>query len=180
MNSVDRANKQIDKLMVQNIKMVYPTIAYVFWHEYDWRKNRILKLFDESHDVWEECSGHGVHKSMIQMLDEETGIEIGVPGKKSYKELAYLHSDAWDGKPPTKMQLIYIRKQQAEWIAPSIIACVSLALHRKYGWGAERIGIFVERVKTIRYQRGNNHKNYNKLLDGMGIELNDLTGENNS
>lgn len=60
MNSVDRANKQIDKLMVQNIKMVYPTIAYVFWHEYDWRKNRILKLFNESHDVWEECANNQV------------------------------------------------------------------------------------------------------------------------
>lgn len=170
MDSIAKANKELDKAYMDQSRIVFTTAAHVFWHEYGWRKNRIEKVFAQSNEVYKECADYGLEKSMIQMLDEETGIEIGIPGKKSYKELSYLNGDFWDGRPPTKMQVLYIRKQQAEWCAPTMIACIALALHRKDGWGSERIARFVTSVQEIMYRLGNKPKNYDQLLDGMDIE----------
>lgn len=170
MDSITRANKELDRVYSEHASIVYTVAAYVFWHEYGWRKNRISKVFSQSQEVYSECAGYGVEKSMIQMLDEETGIEIGIPGKKSYKELSYLNGTIWEGKPPTKMQLIYIRKQEAEWCAPVMIACLALALHRKDGWGSERIAKFVTSVQEIRFKYGNKYKSYKHLLDGVDID----------
>lgn len=172
---MDRQIKKLQKRLQKDIMIIYPTVAHVMWTDYGWRKSRIMNLFKLTQEIWEECSTHGADKSMIQMLDEETGIEIGVPGKKSYKDLPYLNGDAWDGRPPTKEQMIYIRQQEAIWVAPSIIACFCLALHRRYGWRSTRIGHFVETVQTVRFQRGTNPKNYRSLLTEKGFELSELT-----
>lgn len=173
--AVLKANRELDAEMKKQINMIYPVFAHVFWYEYGWKKLRIMRVFITSQEVWEECAAYSTEKSMLEMLEEETGIEISIPGKKSYHELAYLGSSAWDGKPPTKMQLLYIRQKQKEWLAPMLLACMCLSLHRYYGYGPERIARFVESVQTIRFDRGTKEKNYRDLLEGTTIELNEIT-----
>lgn len=173
--AVIKANRELDTEMKRQLNMIYPVFANIFWKEYGWRKTRIMRVFLTSQDVWEECAATGTEKSMLSMLEDETGIELSIPNKKSFHELAYLDNNRWDGKPPTKMQLLYIRQQQKEWIAPMLIACMCLSLHRYYGYGPERIARFVNQVQAIRFERGNKEKNYRDLLDGTDIDLKEIT-----
>ncbi|MBQ0113303.1 MAG: hypothetical protein KBT03_09260 [Bacteroidales bacterium] len=167
MNAVQRANKKIDQELKRHIEMVYSAVAIIFWKEYGWRKLRITRLFEETQEVWQECADSGVAESMLSMLENETGIEIKMPGMKSYHEYAYLDADAWDKKPPTEMQVLYIRQQQSKWLPAMMVANICLALYRKEKWGAERIARFVSMFEELKAEYGANTKIYKEELEKL-------------
>ena len=101
-----------------------------------WRQKRLLGLLEMIDEVISEC-GETNKKSMIQMLDEETGIELQNGDGKSWKELAFLNAEIDIGKL-TLPKLIYMRQQELKWIPTLIIAYILLALHRKCGFGSDR------------------------------------------
>lgn len=165
MDAIQKVNKQFQQESSKQVYIIYSFVAVVCWQQYGWRKERIDRLFKLSQEVWNECGEYGTEKSMLEMLEEETGIEIAMPNKKSYHEYAYLAAAAWDRKPPTKMQLIYIRQQQMEWLPAMLLACFAIALHRKYKWADGRIGQFVGYVQQIRADNKNEVKAAFKLLE---------------
>lgn len=73
---IRNANRDIDRELTKNINIVYPAVAYVLWTRYGWRKLRITRFFEVSREVWQECAEAGVEKSMLSMLEDETGIYI--------------------------------------------------------------------------------------------------------
>ena len=101
-----------------------------------WREKRLLGLLEMIDEVISEC-GDTKQKSMIQMLDEETGIELQIGDGKSWKELAFLNAEIDIGKL-TMPKLIYMRQQELKWIPSLITAYILLALHRKCGFGSDR------------------------------------------
>lgn len=66
------------KLMYQKIKEitpeVYAGIALALHRKHGWGYKRINDLFALSQDIWNECTYKDIN--MIQMCEEETGIEV--------------------------------------------------------------------------------------------------------
>lgn len=158
MDRVERANRKVDKVLTKQLDLLYATVVLVLWNDYGWRRLRIDRFFLKTQEVWDEVALAGVEESMLSLLEKETGIEIRMPGMKSFHEYAYLDADAWNKKPPTEMQVIYIRQQQQKWLPAMLVAGMCLALHRKEGWGAVRIARFVGCYETLRDIYGNNIK----------------------
>ena len=90
---------------------------------------------------------------MIQMCEEETGIEVQNGSGKSWEELPYMNATLDTGKM-SYAQWVYMRQQQVKWIAPQVMACLLVALHRKYGFGFDRCARFYEQVQEIEAQFG--------------------------
>lgn len=109
----------------------------VMHRHWGWRQKRLLSLLEMIDEVISEC-GETNKKSMIQMLDEETGIELQNGDGKSWKDLAFLNADVGVAGEMTMPKLIYMRQQELKWIPSLITAYILLALHRKCGFGSDR------------------------------------------
>lgn len=165
MNALKKATQELNKEMDKQIDILYAASGVVWWTEYGWRTTRIMRRFQTSTEIWTECADYGVSKSMLQMLEEETGIEMQLSGyDRSYHEFSYLDGDAWDGKLPTLPELIYIRQQQKKWMAPLILASICLTLHRDEHWGADRIARFIGQVDALRQKLGENPEKHKALM----------------
>lgn len=158
MDRVKKANKKIEQVLQKQLDLLYATVVLVLWNDYGWRRLRIDRFFKKTQEVWDDCAEAGIEDSMLSLLEKETGIEITMPGMKSYHEYAYLDNAAWDKKPPTEMQVLYIRQQQQKWLPAMLVASMCLALYRKEGWGPVRIARFVGYYEKLRDIYGNNIK----------------------
>lgn len=174
MDAETRANREFHAESQKQLAMIYPAVVHVLWHDFGWRKLRIIRLLALTQEIWLECAAEGIHKSMLTMLEEETGIEMRNTEKKSFHEYSYLDESVWDKKKPTLMQFVYMRKQQAQWLPQIYLAAFGIALHRKYKWGYIRLARFIEAVQRIRFDCGSKTKNYRGLLDETDISIDDL------
>lgn len=158
--------KDITKEMHKQIDIFYAAASVIWWKEYGWREKRIMRRFDTTTKLWDECNEWGVKKSMLQMLEEETGIEMSLSGyDRSYHEFSYLDGSVWDGKLLTIPQTIYMHQQQRKWLAPLILACICLSLHRDEKWGADRIARFISQVDAMRQEYGERPDRFRKLME---------------
>ena len=90
--------------------------------------------------------------SMLEMLENETGIEVKIPDTdKSWHDLAFLNSKIDMGRM-SRAQWIYMRQRQKQWIGAMVMACMLLALHRKYGFGPERLLRLMRQIDDIRVE----------------------------
>ena len=120
----------------------------VMHRHWGWRQKRLLSLLEMIDEVISEC-GETNKKSMIQMLDEETGIELQNGDGKSWRDLAFLNAEVDVGKL-TMSKLIYMRQQELKWIPSLITAYILLALHRKCGFGSDRCArVYAQILETV-------------------------------
>ena len=136
-------------------QMIYGAVAILLWRHYNKKETAILRFFDESWDVWKTCATDHDH-SMIEMCENETGIEIQNGDGKSWHDLMYLN-----GVLPESMtyeQWVYMRQNQIRWVRPNIMACIMITLHRKYGFGFERCGRFYQQIQDIEAEFRNDQK----------------------
>ena len=61
--------QDITKEMHKQIDIFYAAAAVIWWKEYGWRETRIMRRFDTTTKLWDECNEWGVKKSMLQMPD---------------------------------------------------------------------------------------------------------------
>lgn len=135
-----------------------------------WRQKRLLGLLEMIDEVISEC-GDTRQKSMIQMLDEETGIELQNGDGKSWKELAFLNAEIDIGKL-TLPKLIYMRQQELKWIPSLIIAYILLALHRKCGFGSDRCARVYAQILETAEEFGWNGKDLTAAcLQETGVDI---------
>lgn len=166
MKALRKAELALTAEMNKQLTIMYCSTAVILWRDYGWRKLRIGRRFSTTQKVWDECANWGYEKSMLQMLEEETGIEMQLSGfDKSYHELAYMDEKAWNRKLLTLPQVIYMHQQQRKWMAPLILACICLSLHRDEHWGADRISWFIQQIDAVRQQLGENPKKYMELME---------------
>ena len=147
MASIKQLDRDLDKILHEKMMLVYSCIGIVMRKRYHWEKNGILNLFEKCEEVWKECAKDN-SKSMVQMLDEEVGIEIQIGDGKSWKEIAFLNAE-YDFPRLTRPQWIYMRMRQRKWILPQITACMLLALHRKCGFDSDQIEDVYERLLKV-------------------------------
>ena len=69
-----------------------------------------------------------------------------------------------------------MRRQQIKWIAPQVMACIMIALHRKYGFGFDRLSRFYAQIDEVRGEYGNDP---DRIREGCrqltGIDVADTT-----
>ena len=164
-DALRKAEMALNREMDKQIEIMYSTAAVILWRK-GWRKLRIMRRFAQTQLIWDECAEWGVDKSMLQMLEDETGIELTLHDyDRSYHEFAYLDGRAWNGKLLNKAQVTYMHQQQLKWMPLLILACILISLHRDEHWGAERIERFVWQVDEIRKKLGVDPKEYTKLME---------------
>lgn len=66
--------KTMYKKIQQITPEVYAGIALALHRKCGWGYKRINDLFSESQTIWNECVNSGIN--MVEMCEEETGIEI--------------------------------------------------------------------------------------------------------
>lgn len=127
--------------------LLYGSTALAMYRHWGHKKTAICRLFEITEKIWNECARDNLH-SMIQICEEETGIEIQNGEGKSWHDLPYLNATL-DTARMSNAQWVYMRHQQKKWIAPQVMACVLVALHRKYGFGFERCSRIYQQVSEI-------------------------------
>lgn len=171
--AVNKAYEKVNVEMKKQLGIIMPAAAVVLWKDFGWRKTRIIRRFNTTAKAVNECADYGPAKSMMQMLEEETGIELQFADFQSFHEFQYLDSEKWDGKGLTPMQMIAMYGRMKKWIAPQILAGLCLALHRDEGFGAERLGRFIGAVDAMRQELGEDPKRYTAALE----EATDISAE---
>lgn len=162
--TLKRANKELEAEMKKQVRRIFPAAVVIFWG-YGWRKLRIFRRLITVSEVWQECASYATEKSMMQMLEDETGIEIRLQGyDKSFHELTYLDAKVWDGHEPTIPELIYIRHQQKKWMAPQILSAICISLYRDEHMSIPKIAQFICEVDQYLLDHGDNPKEYAKQL----------------
>lgn len=140
MDVLKRVNRELNQEMRKQVDLIYSAAAIAFARYWDkgWGPERIRRIFDKTLETWNEC-GATNQISMIQMLENESGIELRIPNMdKGWRELAYLNAQIDMGQMSVA-QMIYMRQRQKKWIATMLMACLFLSLHRKYGFGKDRL-----------------------------------------
>ena len=146
-NPLVKAAKQIEIRGNKHCICLYSATAIALWRHWGKKKEAINRLFDLSHVVWNECAKDHDH-SMIQMCETETGIEVQCGNGKTWRDLPYMNGSLQTARM-TEGQWIYMRQQQIKWIAPQVMACIMIALHRKYGFGFDRLSRIYGQIQEI-------------------------------
>lgn len=148
--------KKIEQQMVveihKQIDIYYSAVSLALHRNWGWGKERIATMYEATQTAWNECAATN-KVSMVQMLENETGIELQNGDGKSWHDLCYLNNDhPANHRKMTRPQFIYMRTQQLKWMGTNVFACILLGLHRKYGFGAERLARVVAQTVEIREQ----------------------------
>lgn len=153
--------------------IIYGASAIVLWRHWNKKQLAISRLFDITSSVWQDCASTNMH-SMIEMCEAETGIEIRNESGKSWRDLPYLNGSLDPGKM-TGPQWVYMRQQQVKWVAPQVMACIMIALHRKWGFGFDRCARFYSQVEEIKHEYDNDPmKIQTACLELTGINVTDV------
>lgn len=170
-----KATAKIEKEGQKQCFLAYGAAGIALWRQGK-RHTAITRLFEVTQDVWEECANN-IKCSMIQMCEEETGIEVQCGNGKSWHDLPYLNMDMDVGKY-TNAQWVYMRQQQVKWIPAQVIACILVALHRKYKYGPDRCARFYEQVQAVQDEYKRDAEKVRKAcLDLTGINVKDIVTE---
>ena len=164
--AVTKAYDQLQKEQKKQVAIVYPCAVVILWNTFGFKQKRIARVLAESQAVVDECANMGGIKSIIEVLDDETGIELTLPNVGSYQEFASLYSEKWKNVKErlSGPEVIYLYKKMEKWIPVQMIASLCTALHRKFGFGYERLQKFIAEVDSLREQYGTHTKKYKELI----------------
>lgn len=167
-NAFKKLEKEGDKWAM----ILYSGLALAMYRHWNMKKTAVTRLVDVTWDAWKECAGDYSH-SIIMMCEEETGIEIQNVNGVSWHDVAYLSGE--DLGEMTDAQWLYMRQQQIKWVRPSIMACILIGLHRKYGFGYERCLRIYEQIQAIEEEYRDNEKRISKAaLEEVGVDIYDM------
>lgn len=168
MDALKKANKELDEASGIAMQLgFYRTIIALC--RYGWKRLRLERFMDKANEVYLECRKDD-GKSLVQMCDEETGIEVRNEEGESYLDTTYLNQAKWDvekakfDKMPYPMQRAYyisVRQHMKKWMYAQIMASIILALHRKEGWSFDRISAFLSVHDEIKAEFGNDIEKLN-------------------
>lgn len=142
-----KANADLEAEGRKQCFLLYSATAIALFRHWNKKKAAILSLFEITGDVWHSCAETNLH-SMIEMCEQETGIEIQNESGKSWRDLPYLNATL-NTQRMSNAQWVYMRQQQKKWIAPQVMACILIALHRKYGFGFDRCARIYSQIQDI-------------------------------
>lgn len=158
--------KKTEKEMI-NQYIIVNGGATLILNSQGWTHEQIKELFRDLDGISKECSSDD--KSLLEICEEETGIEFNLDGMKSYHEYAFLDHNKWDGKPPSEAVAIHIMHKQLRWMPTIYLARLVLGLSRRE-WEFEKLSEFVGQIDDYRKQH-NESKWYKAELSKIGLEF---------
>lgn len=169
-----KIERQLQGEAERQMGIIFPATAIALKKYYEWGSLRIEHLFDEVSIVYDECSEGGLTVSMIQMLEEQTGINLKAePNGKSWRELCFLNHEITLGSPKktqfTEAQIYAMRVQQIKWVSPAVLAAVFIALYRKFRFSRPMLQELMGYIDQIRQQ-------YNFKAKKIQAECYNVTG----
>lgn len=152
MDAVKKIDLDLERERRKWVDLLYPALALALHRYWGYGAKRIQNIINTAYDVADECAAYGVEKSMIQMLDEETGIELrSETDNRSYKETAFLSTNV-KYKRLSRAQYICMRNSQIKWMKPSVLAGILLSLNRAYGFGYDRLVRLFGQMEDVIYE----------------------------
>ncbi len=164
-----KAESELKKEMYRQIDIVSGCAGIALYENWDWRKGRISKLFQEITETWDECA-KDKDLSIIEMCENETGLVITAPGfEGNYKDLKYFQKDGGD---LSILEMIHMRHQQKKWAGAMLFASAIIALHRLHGFGGERVMRLKGQIEEVRDRYDwNPHKIVNACDQITGVSI---------
>ena len=171
-----KASRRIEEEGRRQCSLMYSAAALALQRHWGKKKEAIARLFEQSRQIWNECAGDE-NRSMIQICEEETGIEIQNGDGKSWQDLPYLNGSINPGMM-SEAQWLYMRRQQVKWVAPSVMACIIVTLHRRYGFGYDRCARIYQQIQDIEVEYAMKPKRIREAcLKETGINVMDVVTE---
>ena len=164
-----KADRELEK-EIERWEVISFAAAVLAMHRYyGWTRAQILEMLEHCAVICKDCSSTK-QLSLIQMLDEETGVELQIGDGRSWKELAYLNASLVPGTRMTTSQWIYMRNRQKKWVEPQLMACILLGLHRMKGYGFTSLKRIYSQIAGIEAEYGwNKDALHAACLDATGI-----------
>lgn len=174
MDALKKACIAFEKEAVKRVNIFYGSAAIALWEFWGWREKKIKHLLELTQDIWNECSSDN-NISMLQMLENETGIDMRIPETgKSWHDVAFLNAKInMKIEDMSRPQIIYMRQQQTKWVGAQVLAGICIALHRKHQFGATRISRLISQINEVRFQYEEKEKVIiNECMRITGIDIN--------
>ena len=156
MNAIVKAERERRREQNHQRNIIFPCMFTILW-EKGWDADKIMERVNDSVDAM-KC-GYTQGLSVLEVLEEETGIEMTLDGEKSYHEFAYFSADT-QVKPLNAMQEVYVIHRTTKWIPTLMLAGICVALHRKDGWEYDELSDFIEKMNAIRSELGEDESRY--------------------
>ena len=149
--TLKKIEDDLEKEMYKQIGIVSGSYGIALYENWGWREQRIRNFFAEINNIWNEVSRNPC-ESVLSLCEKETGIEISIPDYEgSYRDMIYFQGDTL-GLQLTIDQKIYMRLRQKKWLSVELVASGMVALHRKHGFGYERLNKVYEQMDDVRHR----------------------------
>lgn len=156
--NIRRAEQSCIKEQKRQLSIIN-VVCFIILYRMGWDVDKIIDRFNVATNIWRECRDK--RTSAFALLEEETGIEVALDGEKSYTEFDQLHYRTGTMTPE---EYIYSLHRRKRWVAPMILACLSLALIRTDHWSDEQVAGFLAKTDELRKECGENVKAYKELM----------------
>lgn len=165
-----RANDMLEAEGRKQCTLLYGATGIVLNRMWGKGQKAIINFFDVTGEVWRDCASTNLH-SMVELCEQETGIEIQNGEGKSWRDLPYMNATLDTGRM-TYAQWIYMRQQQTKWIPAQIMACMLISLHRKYGYGYRKCAEIYRRIQETEAEYGYDpEKIRTACMEIIGIDI---------
>lgn len=174
MDPLAKLENQMQLEMYKQIRLYFSATGIALNQYWGWQHDRINKLLKETQKAWNEC-GKDNSKSMVELLEDETGVELQNGSGKSWREYAFLNnSHPLNKRQLSRQQIYYMRRQQMTWIGSLVLACILLGIHRREGFGPERIQRLYDQIIEVGEASKWSVDNLDsKLIELVGLSIND-------
>lgn len=153
-DAFERANNRMQEETAEQCSRLYGAACIALHRHWNKKQLSLTRLFQLVHETWIACANDNT-VSMIQMCEEETGIELMNEDGKHWKDLAFLnYSIDMDPAKMTNAQWVVMRNNQIRWVRPQVMACLLIALNKKYRFGFERCGKIYAQIEEIEREYG--------------------------
>lgn len=154
--SLEKARKERNK----QCNMISCVCFIVLYKQFSYTLEQIMEYFSEATSVITESARQ--HKSVFEVFEEETGIELALQGDKSYHEYMFLSNDV-RGRDLTDSEIIYMEYRSLKWTQALVLTALCLTLNR-HEWNEENITALLASVDDIRSTIENTEEAYEQYM----------------
>lgn len=161
MDALKKAYQAIDQEGDRAISILMGSAMIALHRYYGYRELRLAKVISKLTQSYVEAKTTE-ERSMIQILEEETGLEIQIGNGISWRDLPYLNDKLFNeqlkNKEISRAKLIYMRQRQIKWIYPLVLASILVSMHRTYGFSCERVATLASQIQAVEEEYGHDPK----------------------
>lgn len=146
---LSKAEKELEKAAELVCDMTYGCLALALHKYYGYGQKRIFKVMDKAAETSAEV-GKDLDLSMLQLLEQETGIEIRMDDGSRWEDKIFLNASKWDGTIRSYAQMISVRRAQIKWLEPTVLAECLMGMHKREKFGQDRLADLYKHIISIK------------------------------